>query len=59
MARVEDSSETDTLSQGLHHTVVDLVIDNGASFSVINGVDAFIVTIIFVTIHVFNLTTMT
>jgi hypothetical protein len=59
MARVEDGSETDTLSQGLHDTVVNLVIDNRASFSVINRVDAFIITVIFITIRVFNLTTMT
>jgi hypothetical protein len=59
MARVEDSSKTDTLSQGLHDTVMNLVIDNRTGFSVIDGIDALIITIIFVTVYVFNLTTMT
>lgn len=59
MARVKNGRETDTLHQGLHDTEMDLIIDDGTSFGVVNGVDALVVSVIFIAIQVFNLTTMT
>lgn len=55
MARVEDGSETDTLSQRLHDVVVNLVIDNVASLLVVDWVDALVVSVILVTVLVFDL----
>jgi hypothetical protein len=59
MARVKNGCETDTLHQGLHDTEMNLIIDDGTSFGVVNGVDALVVSVIFIAIQVFDLTTMT
>jgi hypothetical protein len=59
MARVKNGSETNTLYQGLHDTEMNFIINDGTSFGVVNRVDAFVVSVIFIAIQVFDLTTVT
>jgi hypothetical protein len=59
MARVKDSSETNTLDQGLDYAEMDLVVNDGTSPGVVDGVNAFVVSIVLVAIFVLDLTTVT
>lgn len=58
VAGVEDGRKSDTLLQRLDNTEVKLVIDDGASFFVVDRVNALVVAIVFITVLVLDLTTV-
>jgi hypothetical protein len=59
MTRVKDSSETNTLDQGLDNTEMDLVVNNGTSLGVVYRVNAFVISIVLIAIFVLDLATVT
>lgn len=58
MTGVEDGSETNTRLKRPDDHGVDVIIDNVSLGSMVDGVDDFIVTVVFVTIKVLGLTTV-
>lgn len=59
MTRIKDSCQTNTGLQRSHASEVDFVIHNMSSSLVIDRVDDLVVAIVFVTVQILGLTTVT
>lgn len=59
MAGVEDGSETDTRLERLDNHSVDVIIDNVSIRGMVDRVDDFIITVLFVAVEVLSLATVT
>lgn len=58
MARIENGSQANTGLKGSDQAEVYLVVDNVSGLPMINGVDDFIVAIIFIAVEVLGLATV-
>ena len=52
MARVEDGGQSDAGLQGGHHDAVHFVVDDVAGGAEVDGVDDFVVAVVFVAVEV-------
>lgn len=55
MAGVEDGSQADAGLQRGNHDAVHFIVDNVAGGTEVNGVDYFVIAVIFVAIEIFGL----
>lgn len=58
MARVKDGGEANAGGEGADHDAVHFVVCNVAYLAEIDGVDYFVVAIVFIAVEVFGLSTM-
>lgn len=59
MARVKDGCQTHTRLQGSHTSEVNFVVNNMSSSLVIDRIDDLVVAVVFVTVQILGLTTVT
>ena len=58
VAGVEDGGQTHAWLEGFDHDVVHEVVDNVACLTEIDGVDDFIIAIVFIAVEIFSLAAM-